>query len=353
MAVLPRELPCLQKKGELQATVGTYVIRRFLQMIPILILISLLTFLLMRLAGPDPAEYMITLNPRIKPADIQAEKFRLGLVDANGKPLPLISQYFTWVRNILRGDWGWSRIWPNQTAFGAIMLFLPNSLILMGLSLILSLIIAIPIGIYSALKQYSSFDYVFTTFSFMGMSLPTFWLALMSIIIFHLLPSRLFGFPLFPAGDIASFGKPFAGLWYDRIWHLFLPVVVLGIYNMAGWTRYMRSSLLEVIRSDYVRTARAKGLPESKVINKHALRNALIPMVTILTLSIPSLFGGALITETVFAYPGVGRMLYQAVIGKDYAVAMADILLLAVITIFFNLVADILYAVVDPRIRYS
>jgi peptide/nickel transport system permease protein len=129
--------------------------------------------------------------------------------------------------------------------------------------------------------------------------------------------------------------------------------MVLAIYNMATWTRYMRSSLLEVIRADYVRTARAKGLPENKVIYKHALRNALIPMVTILTLSIPGLFGGAVITETVFAYPGVGRMLYQAVLGHDYAVAMTDILFLAIITIIFNLVADILYAVVDPRIRYS
>ncbi|MBE3087747.1 MAG: ABC transporter permease, partial [Chloroflexi bacterium] len=238
-------------------------------------------------------------------------------------------------------------------AFGAIMLFLPNSLILMGLALLLSIIVAVPIGIYSALKQYSGFDYTFTTLSFMGMSLPTFWLALMAIVVFHLLPYRAFGFPLFPAGDIVSFGKPYAWTFYDRLWHLALPVLVLAIGHMAGWTRYMRSSLLEVIRSDYVRTARAKGLPESKVINKHALRNALIPMVTILTLSIPGLFGGALITETVFAYPGVGRMLYQAVIGKDYAVAMADILFLALITIIFNLVADILYAVVDPRIRIS
>ncbi|MCX5976369.1 MAG: ABC transporter permease [Coprothermobacterota bacterium] len=332
---------------------GTFIVRRFLQMIPILILISLLTFLLMRLAGPDPAEYMIMLNPRIKPADILAEKIRLGLVSPDGKPLPLISQYLNWLGNLVKGDWGWSRIWPNQTAFGAIMLFLPNSLILMGLALLLSIIVAVPIGIYSALKQYSGFDYTFTTLSFMGMSLPTFWLALMSIIIFHLIPYRVFGFPLFPAGDIVSFGKPFAWQWYDRLWHLALPVLVLAITHMAAWTRYMRSSLLEVIRADYVRTARAKGLPESKVINKHALRNALIPMVTILTLSIPGLFGGALITETVFAYPGVGRMLYQAVIGKDYAVAMADILFLALITIIFNLVADILYAVVDPRIRVS
>lgn len=331
----------------------TYIVRRFLQMIPILILISILTFLLLRLAGPDPAEYMIMANPRIRPEDVLREKMRLGLVDASGKPLPLYIQYFYWLNQILHGEWGWSRTWPNQTAFGAIMLFLPNSLILMGFSLLISLIIAIPIGIYSALRQYSTFDYTFTTLSFLGMSLPTFWLGLMSIIIFHLIPSRLFGFPLFPAGDIMSFGKPYQGTFYDRLWHLFLPTMVLAIYNMAHWTRYMRSSLLEVIRADYVRTARAKGLPENKVIYKHALRNALIPMVTILTLSIPGLFAGAVITETVFAYPGVGRMLYQAVLGHDYAVAMTDILFLAVITIIFNLVADILYAVVDPRIRYS
>jgi peptide/nickel transport system permease protein len=331
----------------------TFIMRRFLQMIPILILISILAFLLLRLSGPDPAEYMIMANPRIKPEDILREKQRLGLVDESGKPVPLFIQYFYWAKGILQGEWGWSRIWPNVTAFQAIMLFLPNSLILMGLALLIAMMVAVPIGIYSALKQYSAFDYIFTTGTFLGMSLPTFWLALMSIIVFHLLPARLFGAPWFPAGDLASFGKPYAGVWWDRLWHLALPVMVLSIYSMAGWTRYMRSSMLEVIRADYVRTARAKGVPERRVIYKHALRNALIPMVTILTLSIPGLFGGALITETVFAYPGVGRMLYQAVIGKDYAVAMADILFLALLTVLFNLVADVLYAIVDPRIRYN
>jgi peptide/nickel transport system permease protein len=331
----------------------TFVARRFLQMIPILLLISILTFLLLRLAGPDPTTYLIQANPRIKPEDILQEQIRLGLRDENGNPVPIYISYFYWLRDILRGDWGWSRTWPNQTAFGAIMLFLPNSLILLGLSLLISLLIAIPIGVYSALKQYSFFDYTFTTLSFLGVSLPTFWLALMAIIVFHLVPARLFGAPWFPAGDLASYGKPFAGVWWDRLWHLVLPVLVLAIFNMAGWTRFMRSSLLEVIRADYVRTARAKGLPERRVIYKHAFRNALIPMVTLIALAVPGLFGGALITETVFAYPGVGRMLYQAVLGKDYAVAMADILFLALLTVFFNLVADVLYAVVDPRIRYA
>jgi len=330
-----------------------YIIRRFLQMIPILIIISILTFLLLRLAGPDPAEYMIMQNPRVHPEDILREKIRLGLVDESGRPLPLYIQYFHWLGQISRGEWGWSRIWPNQTAFQAIMLFLPNSLILMGLSFIVSLLIAVPIGIYSAIRQYSGFDYTFTTLSFIGMSVPTFWLGLVFIIIFHLVPYRLFGFPLFPAGDLMSFGKSYAGTFLDRAWHLFLPTLVLAITYMASWTRYMRSSLLEVLRADYIRTARAKGLPENSVIYKHAIRNALIPMVTIVTLSIPGLFAGALMTETVFAYPGVGRMLYQAVMGKDYAVAMMDILFLALITVLFNLVADILYAVVDPRIRYT
>lgn len=330
-----------------------YVVRRFLQMIPILILISLFTFLLLRLAGPDPVEYLILSNPRIKTADITREKIRLGLVDKEGKPIPLMVQYLYWTTQFVQGEWGYSRTYTNETAFDTIMLFLPNSLILMGLSWLIALIVALPIGLYSALKQYSSFDYAMTTFAFLGFSLPTFWLALMSILIFHLLPARVLGFPLFPASGIISVGASYAGVWWDRLWHLVLPVTVLSIVGMAGWTRYMRSSVLEVIRSDYVRTARAKGLPENRVIYKHTLRNALIPMVTILTLSIPGLFGGAVITETVFAYPGVGRMLYQAVLGHDYAVAMADILFLALLTVLFNLVADILYAVVDPRIRLA
>jgi peptide/nickel transport system permease protein len=330
-----------------------YIVRRFLQMIPILVLVSLLTFALVRFAGPDPTFYMIEMNPNIKPEDIEREQVRLGLRDEQGNVPPLTTQYFYWLVGVLQGDFGWSTFYSDKSAMEVLFLFLPNSLILMGTSLAISMAIALPIGIRSAVKQYSRYDYTFTTLSFLGMSVPIFWLALIGLIVFHLLPMRLFGFPLFPAGDLASFGRPWANTFYDRLWHLALPALVLSVANMASWTRYMRSSLLEVIRSDYIRTAWAKGLPERTVVRRHALRNALIPMVTVVTLAIPFLFTGTIVVEQVFAYPGLGRAFLRALSVFDFSVVQGAVVFFALITMGFNLLADILYPLIDPRIRYQ
>jgi len=342
-----------KSRGNEANSMLVYITRRMLQMIPILILISFLVFIFIRLFGPDPTSYLIMQNPNVKPEAIQTEQIRLGLRDAEGNPMPLLLSYGYWLKSVFQGEFGWSSLYPNRTALEVVFLFLPNSLLLMAAALLISLGISFPIGIYSARRQYSKFDYTFTTLSFLGMSVPIFWLAMLAIILLHLLPSRLFGFWFFPAGDIVSFGKPYEGTFLDRTWHLALPALVLSITNIAIWTRYLRSSLLEVIHSDYIRTARAKGLAENRVINKHALRNALNPMVTIILLSVPYLFTGTIVVEQVFAYPGLGRCFLRALSNLDFSVVQASVILFTVIMVIFNLIADLLYPILDPRIRYT
>lgn len=234
---------------------------------------------------------------------------------------------------------------------------LGNTLILMSSSLLLSLLIAFPIGIISAIRQYSRLDYAVTTFSFVGLSMPSFWLGLMLIIFFAVLPRQLHDrggwgwLPYLPTGNITDIDHE--GDILNRIYHLILPVTVLTFIQVAGWSRYVRSSMLEVLRQDYVRTAWAKGLSARSVILKHALRNALIPLITILALALPGLVQGALVTEAVFAYAGMGRLYLDAVTRLDFPLAMAFLLIITVLTICANMLADVMYAVVDPRIRYS
>ncbi|MFN3283864.1 MAG: ABC transporter permease, partial [Pseudothermotoga sp.] len=206
--------------------------------------------------------------------------------------------------------------------------------------------VAFPIGIYSAIKKYSFFDYFFTVLAFIGISLPTFWFALMAIILF----SVVLGW--FPISGVQTYGV--TGTWnifVDRIQHLTLPALVLGLVQVAYWVRYIRTSLLEVLDQDYIRTAYSKGAQERRVILKHALRNAAIPIITIIALDIPYFFGGALIVETVFSWPGMGRLMYEAVLASDYNLAINCLMFIAVITLLSNLLADVLYALVDPRIR--
>jgi len=226
-----------------------------------------------------------------------------------------------------------------------------NTLILMGLATLLSVIVAVPIGIISAVRQYSRLDYTVTAFSFVGLSMPTFWLGLMLILLFAILAKQLHDagwnwLPYFPTGDVGSNDVA------DRIYHLVLPVIVLAFVSIAGLSRYVRSSMLEVLRQDYVRTAWAKGLSQRVVILKHALRNALIPVTTILTLTIPTLFGGAIITETIFNYFGMGKLYYESVQNLDIPLVMGFLLINVILILFANLLADILYGVADPRIRY-
>ncbi|MBI5352699.1 MAG: ABC transporter permease [Chloroflexi bacterium] len=264
-------------------------------------------------------------------------------------------------RGILFGDFGLSwKILRDRPVSTLLESRLSKTLQLIGLETILSLLIGIPLGIYSAVKQYSTFDYIFTTLAFMGSAMPSFFFGLLLILLFSILPKSA-GFMYIPAGlsesvrdyVIPVIGKVVAGSAKDRTLHLILPVTVLTLINIAGWSRFIRASMLDVLRQDYVRTARAKGLSQNVVILKHALRNALIPFVTIVVFTIPGLFSGAIITESIFAWPGMGRLYIIALSEYDYPVAMAIFFILAVLTVIATLLRDVLYTIVDPRIRLS
>jgi len=270
-------------------------------------------------------------------------------------------------RGLFFGDFGKSTvIQPGQPVWDLLWSRMPATIELQVLSLSLSLLIGIPLGIYSAVRQYSRFDYIFTTLAFVGSSMPTFFFGLLFILAFSVLPNMwaestpwLISLP--PGLQTAV--RPYTiATWLPRIMpntvtdhllHLLMPTLVLTIVNVSAWSRFLRSSMLEVLRQDYVRTARAKGLRESVVINKHALRNALIPFVTIIVLTLPGIFAGAILTETVFAWPGMGRLFNDALQRSDYNVALAFIYFITLLTVISTLLGDILYAVVDPRIRYT
>ena len=264
-------------------------------------------------------------------------------------------------RGILLGDFGLSwRILRDRPVADLLLSRLPKTIQLIGLSTIISLLIAIPLGIYSAVRQYSKFDYIFTTLAFMGSAMPVFFFGLLMIIVFSLVPKEA-GWPYVPAGlsesvrdyTIPLIGQVEAGGFKDRILHLILPTAVLTFLNISLYSRFIRASMLEVMRQDYVRTARAKGLGERMVIMKHALRNALIPFITIVVFTIPGLFAGAIITESIFAWPGMGRLYLLALGDFDYPVAMAIFFILAVLTVVSTLLRDFLYTLADPRIRLS
>ncbi len=270
-------------------------------------------------------------------------------------------------KGILRGDFGKSsQISKGQPVADAILSRLGPTLELMITSLVLSLLIGVPIGIYSAVRQYSRFDYFFTTISFIGSSMPVFFFGLLLILLFSVTPVFLENtwpwIPSIPSGLRVAVRPYEVATWIpriapdtlaDRFLHLLMPLTVLTFFNTATWSRFVRSSMLEVLRQDYVRTARAKGLIERVVITKHALRNALIPFITILVLQIPNVFGGAIITESVFAWPGMGRLYVDALTRSDWPIALAFILITGALTVIATLLGDILYTVVDPRIKYS
>jgi peptide/nickel transport system permease protein len=281
--------------------------------------------------------------------------------------LPQLHPAITSSNGILRGDFGLSTVISRSRPVSDLLKSrLGSTLLLMTSALVLSLLIGVPIGIYSAIHQYSKFDYFFTTLSFIGSAMPTFFLGLLFILLFSVIPVFLQDtmpwIPRIPPGlrvavrpyELASWlPKIQPGSLADQGIHLFMPLTVLTFFGMATWTRFVRSSMLEVMRQDYVRTARAKGLVERVVINKHALRNALIPFVTVVVLSIPGLFAGAIITETIFAWPGMGRLYFDALTRSDWNVALAFIFITALLTVFATLLGDILYTIVDPRIKFS
>ena len=264
-------------------------------------------------------------------------------------------------RGILLGDFGLSwRLLRDRPVSDLLLSRLPKTLQLIGLSTLFSLLIGIPLGVYSAVKQYSKFDYIFTSFAFMGSAMPTFFFGILMILAFSILPKDA-GWPYVPPGlsesvrgySIPLIGEVEAGSIKDRLLHLILPVTVLTLVNISFWSRYIRASMLEVMRQDYVRTARAKGLGEKVVVLKHALRNALIPFVTIVVFTLPGLFSGAIITESIFAWPGMGRLYLLALGDYDYPVAMAIFFIIAILTVIATLLRDVLYTVVDPRISLS
>jgi peptide/nickel transport system permease protein len=323
---------------------AAYTARRLLQAVPLLLLISVTVFALLHVIPGGPmAAY--ENNPDITAEDLARLEHDLGL-DA-----PLYVQYVNWLKAILQGDWGYS-LASKRPVLVEIGDRLPNTIYLMGIATLATLLIAIPIGILSALRQYSLMDHVATTVAFMGQSIPIFWFGLILIIVFHvLLRNPWTGLPLFPGGGMYTLGQPFSIL--DRVRHLILPVSMLAVATAATYTRYMRASMLEVIGQDYVRTARAKGAATRRVVFKHAFKNAAIPVVTILALDLPVLFNGAVFTETIFSWPGMGRLFIESAFRLDYALLMAIILMSAALTVFFNLLADLTYAYLDPRIRYA
>jgi peptide/nickel transport system permease protein len=315
-----------------------YIIRRTIQAVPLLIIISIISFLLIQLAPGDPMD-MYRSSEGAEAVDTTAIEEKLGLNQ------PVYIQYFNWLKLlVLEGNMGYS-FEDGRPVMEKILERLPATLLLMGVAIGISYIIAIPLGIYSAVKKYSFFDNFLTAFSYVGIAVPSFYLALMAILVFSL------NLDWFPPSDMMSNYEEFELM--DRIKHLVLPASVLAIGGIASNSRFMRSSMLEVIKQDFVRTARAKGVAEKSVIYKHALRNALLPIITILGLSLPGLFAGALFVEQIFAWPGMGRLAVNAIFVRDYQTIMGTTMFAGVLVVLGNLIADILYAVVDPRIQYK
>lgn len=320
-----------------------YTARRLLQAVPILLGIVTLTFLLLHLAPGDPATAYF--NPNVSPEIIERMRENLGL------NLPLHEQYLRWLRSFFTGDFGYS-FGQHRPVAQVIADALPNTLVLSAVSLLLIFVLGCAVGALQAVRQYSALDIATTFVSLFIYSMPGFWLGLMLILLFSspAVPEVL----RLPISGVTSIDYEFmapAQRLLDRARHLVLPSFALGIASAAGVSRYMRGAMLEVLSQDYIRTARAKGLPETAVILRHALRNALIPIVSLLGLYLPLLFGGSIVIEVVFSWPGMGRALYNAILARDYPVVMACTFLFGVLVVFANLVADLLYAVVDPRIR--
>jgi len=313
---------------------GKYILQRILVAIPVIFGVTIVAFFIMTLAPGDAVDMLI--SPGLSPEDIELKKKALGLDQ------PVFIQYVRWLQEMMSGNLGYSFTNRQPVTDRIFDRFGPTFTLAMTATLI-SYIIAIPIGILSAVRQYSALDYSATIFSFLGVSIPSFFFGLLMIYFFSL------KFDLFPTGGMQSIGKDFS--WGDRISHLVLPTIVLSLQNTGVVMRYTRSSMLDVIRQDYVRTARGKGLKSRIVLIRHALRNALIPVITLVGLQIPFLLSGAIITEQIFNWPGMGRLTVEAINQRDYPTIMGLNLLIAVMVVIGNLLADIFYGVVDPRIR--
>jgi len=321
-----------------------YILKRTLFMIPLLLGITLVCFFVMHLAPGLPTDLQTQMNPK----STVEMKERLKTLYELDKPVH--EQYWSWIKKLSHGDLGISFSSDHRPVAAKIMERLPITIILEFLSLIIIIAIAVPIGVLSAVHQDSIFDKVTGVLVFIGFAVPTFWLALLMMIFFGIHLGWL------PISGLRSLNYEYLTLWaqfVDLAKHLVLPVFISAFGGLAGLSRYMRANMLEVIRQDYIMTARAKGLSERDVIYKHALRNALLPAITILGLSIPGLIGGSVIFETIFAIPGMGQLFYMSVMARDYPTVMGILLIGAILTLLGNLIADVSYALADPRIRIS
>jgi peptide/nickel transport system permease protein len=313
-----------------------YVTKRLVESLIVLLVMSFAIYALMALMPGDPIDIMVQSDPHLTPADATRLKEIYGLDQPLGK------RYANWFFAAVQGDFGYSRI-HNRPTLEILAPRLVNTAWLMLASLLFSLIIALPIGIYSALHPYSKTDYLVNFLALGGISIPVFWLALMLIVVFSVWLGWL------PASGIHTVGE--SGL-ADSLRHMILPVVTLSIASIGSLTRYVRAAMMEVLRNDYIRTARAKGLSQSTIVFKHALRNAMIPVVTVISLSFGTLFSGALITETMFSYLGMGKLIYDSIMGNDFNMALVSLLFATALVLASNLLADLIYAWLDPRIHY-
>ena len=319
---------------------ATYIANRLLLAIPLVLGITLITFSFISVAPGDPVMAMINPEEEMSAANLERLKEELGLNK------PVIVRYALWLGQLARGNFGYS-YHTGEPVLRRIAVRLPATLELMGFALVASSVLGIGLGVLAALKQYTIWDYLLTLFALFSISIPSFFLALLALYVFAL---KLGWFPTFGMRSVAYDAPP---ALLDNLHHLVLPGVILSLDLTAGLTRYMRSGMLEVLGQEYVTTARAKGLKETSVVVGHALRNALLPVITIVTLRLPILFGGTVIIETMFQWPGMGRMAIQAISQRDYPVLMGLTFIAAVLVLFSNLTADILYAVADPRIRHA
>jgi peptide/nickel transport system permease protein len=326
-----------------------YTLRRLIQAIPLMLLISILLYAILdHMPGGPLAPYM--MNPHITAADIARLKHNFGL----DQPSPI--RYLRWLAAYVHGDWGWSTM--NSTSVTeAIAERLPATIELMGVSLVVSLIIGLAFGILAAVRPYSLWDYFVTTFAFFGMSMPTFWFAILLQILFSVngihfripLSDYRIDFNLPSAGRFDTDGGGFV----DGLRHLILPTTVLSLIQIATWSRFTRASMQEVLHTDYMRTAAAKGLAFWKIILKHGMKNALMPVVTVVALALPGVVGGAVITEQLFAWPGAGRLFFTALQQQDFSLLMGYLVLISVLVVLFNLLADLTYGWLDPRVKYD
>lgn len=321
-----------------------YVLRRLLESVPLLVVISLLVYGLLQ-ASPGGPLAQLERDPTVRQEDIARLMAERGLND------PWLVQYGRWAAAAARGDFGLS-LQTGRPVMTEILERLPNTVLLVGSAFVLTLLVAIPLGVLSAVRQYSLFDHLVTALAFMGQSIPIFWFGLILILVFYVwLSNPLTGGPLFPAGGMYSTDLEHS--LANRLWHLVLPVTMLMGAWLAWYTRFLRASMLETLSQDYVRTARAKGLSERRVIYRHALKNAALPIITLIALDLPTLFSGALFTETIFSWPGMGRLFYQSALRRDYPVLMAIVMFTSVLIVVSNLLADLAYAYFDPRIKYG